>query len=337
MDQADSTIDVEKAPDVVFSDAAAPPTNLTNTTTFVEAAALLSLWSVLVINEGAIRLVDSNPAGMLSESGRPDPVVVFLGGLFEVIFGLVGLAIGIAAFIFRWYSTPVTKLGIFISSLLGYYVFFVFVFIQPSFRAGDLEDTILEGLSIDQSKFLIVMGILTSFHFCLALQGGQFVFFARLICAGTGRDFLKQNTGNTMRAIFWNANLGLSGLWTLIAGSLIHAEAGGGKLPAPFLAPPHVGRLPSMTIWTGILMILCGLVGIGLAASKMRVPYMYYILALYTYLSAFLNFTIVQFGFVDGAPSGPVALHAGLVFMVVFLGPYFVHLASIENDAMKHA
>lgn len=337
MNQADSKIDVEQAPDAVFSDPAPVPTNLCNTTTFVEAAALLSLWSALVINEGAIRLVETNPAAMLTEGGRPDPIVLFLGGLFEVIFGLVGLAIGVAAFIFRWYSTPVTKLGILISSLLGYYVFFVFVFVQPSFRAGDLTDSILDGLSVGQSKFLIVMGILTSFHFCLALQGGQFVFFARLICAGTGRDFLKQNTGNTMRAIFWNANLGLSGLWTLIAGSLIQAETGGGKLPAPFMAAPHVGRLPSMTIWTGILMIVCALVGIGLAASRMRVPSMYYILAMYTYLSAFLNFTIVQFGMVEGAPSGPVALHAGLVFMVVFLGPYFVHLSSIENDAMKHA
>lgn len=163
------------------------------------------------------------------------------------------------------------------------------------------------------------------------------MFFARLICAGTGRDFLKQKSGNTMRAIFWNVNLGLSGLWTLIVGSVIHANVGGGTLDEAFEAPPHVGRLPGMTLWTGILMIVSAAVGVGLAASKMRVPYMYYLLAGYTYLSAFLNFTIVQFGMLPDPVPGPIALHAGLVFMVVFLGPYFVHLASIENDAVKHA
>lgn len=338
MDQTNSNdIAVEAGPPQVFSESPSEPTKLTHTTLFLEAAALLTLWSVLVVNEGAIRLIDSNPVAGLSGGGRPPPVVLFLGGLLEVAFGMTGLFIGMAAFVFRWYNTNVTKLGIAISTLFGYYVFAVFVFIQPAYRAADLTDPMLEGLTIGQSRLLITMGIFTSFHFCLALQGGQFVFFCRLICAGTGRDFLKQNTGNTMRAIFWNANLALSGLWTLITGVVVHANVGGGTLDAPFQAPPNVGRLPSMTIWTGVLLISFGLTGIAIAVRKMRVPSMYYIFGGYTYLSAFLNFTIVQFGLLNMAPAGAVALHAGLVIMVVFMGPYFVHLASIENDAAKYA
>lgn len=330
-------IAVEAGPPQIFeeSPSLSLPSKTTNTVLFLEAAALLTLWSALVINEGAIRLIDSNPAGGLSEGGRPPPVVLFLGGLLEVVFGLVGLCIGMAGFIFRWYDTNVTKLGIAVQTLFGYYVFAVYVFVAPAYRAADLEGPILEGLSIGQSRLLIAMGIMTSFHFCLALQGGQFVFYARLICAGTGRDFLKQNTGNTMRAIFWNANLAFSGLWTLITGAVLHANLGGGTLDVPFEVPPHVGKLPSLTIWTGLLLLLFGLAGVALAVSKMRVPSMFYITAGYVYLSAFLNFTIVQFGVIDGAPSGPIALHAGLVFMVVFLGPYFLHLASMENEAKQ--
>lgn len=326
---------MEAGPPQVFEESPSLPSKTTNTVLFLEAAALLTLWSALVINEGAIRLIDSDPAAGLSEGGRPPRVVLFLGGLLEVTFGLIGLYIGMAGFIFRWYDTNVTKLGIAVQTLFGYYVFAVFVFVQPAYRATDLTEPMLEGLSIGQSKFLIAMGVMTSFHFCLALQGGQFVFLARLVCAGTGKDFLKQNTGNTMRAIFWNANLAFSGLWTLITGAVVHANVGGGTLDAPFESPPNVGRLPSLTIWTGLLMLLFGLAGVALAVGKMRAPSMFYITGGYVYLSAFLNFTIVQFGVINAPPAGPIAVHAGLVFMVVFLGPYFLRLASMENEA-KH-
>lgn len=335
MAQDASNVPVETGESPVLAKKEESPQELTNSRFFLEAAGLLALWSVLVINEGAIRLIASNPAAGLSRDGRPPPVVLFLGGLFEVIFGLIGLFVGVAGFIFRWYSTNATKLAIAVQTLFGYYVFAVYVFVQPALTASDLEAPALEGLTIGESKFLIALGVLTSFHFCLALQGGQFVFFVRLICGGTGRNFLMQRTGNTMRAIFWNMNLALSGIWTLITGGLINASVGGGKLDAPFAFPPNVGRMPGLTISTGIVMILYGLAGASMAGMKMRVPGWYYFVGGYVYLTAFANFTIVQFGLIEGASGGPVALHAGLVFMTVFIGPYFVRLAQMESAEKK--
>lgn len=334
MDAQTKDFDVENLKDEMSQRNEEPLTDLTRSAFFMEAAALLTIWSILVINEGAIRLVDSNPAAGFTD-GRPPNVVLFLAGLAEVFFGLVGLFVGMAGFIFKWYNTNVTKASIIIQTLLGYFVFAVYVFVRPAFQATDLTEPTLEGLTLGEQKFIIALGVLTSFHFCLALQGGQFVFFARLICAGTGKDFLMQKRGNRMRAVFWNANLGLAGVWTLITGALINSSVGGGKLNAPFQSPPNVGRLPGLTITTGLLMILWAAVGIFLAISSQPAPWPYFLLSGVVYLFAYLNYTIVQFGLIvpkpNGSFGGPVAMHGGLVYMVVFLGPYFLHLASKER------
>lgn len=333
-------VDVEalKDSDNVFEQKPLSEGDRTSSAFFIEAAALLTIWSLLVINEGAIRLIDTNPSAGL-EGGRPPQLLVFLASLAEVVFGLVGLFVGVAGFIFRWYSTTWTKVSLLLQTILGYFVFAVFVFVRPAVRAIDLTEPTGE-LTLGQEKFLIALGVLTSFHFCLALQGGQFVFFARLICAGSGQNFLMQNTGNRMRAVFWNANLGLAGLWTLITGALISANVGGGKLDMPFESPPNVGRLPALTIATGILLIVFAAKGIVLALSNKPAPWSYFLLSGIVYLFAYLNWTIVQFGLIgkpnEVGPSafgGPVAMHGGLVYMVVFLGPYFVHLASKERKA----
>lgn len=316
-------------PEKVVSDAAQ---DYTATPFFLQAAAMLTVWSVLVINEGAVRLVGSDPGAGLSREADLSPIVLFVGGVGEVVFGMAGLAVGVAALIFRWYNTNAVKLAILTQTLLGYYVFIVFVFVQPAVGAANLESGLVGGqLSLGESKFLITLGILTSLHFCLALQGGQFVFMVRLICGGTGKDFLRQRSGNRMRAVFWNMNLGFSGLWTLITGALIHAKVGGGKLDDVFVSPPNVGRMPLMTIYTGLAMMLYGFGGAAMAGLKLKVWRWYYVIGGYLYLTAFLNFSVVQLASIAGFSGGPVALHAGLTFMVVFLGPYFVHLAEMED------
>jgi len=139
-----------------------------------------------------------------------------------------------------------------------------------------------------------------------------------------------------MRAYFWNGNLAFSGLWTLIAGIIVSANADeSGRLSTPYFGPPNVGVLPGMTVWTGLLLLVWGTLGVILAARGRVVPMMYYVMTAYVYISAYLNYGIVQFGLFttpdgEASPSGAVALHNGLVFMTVFLGAYFLNLMSTE-------
>lgn len=305
-----------------------------NSKYFIEAAGLLTIWSLLVINEGAIRFAGLPTATSLA-GGRPANGALFAAALMEIIFGLIGLAIGASALVTKWFNANVMYAAMGLQTVMGIYVFLMYVFIQPIYRSIDIGEATVApplrpGFSDSENRALIAMGILTSFNWCLALQGGQFVFLARLAVGGTGKNILMQKTGNFMRAIFWNANLALSGLWTIITGAVVIAQIGGGKLEIPFIFPPNVGVLPGLTIFTGILVMLWGLAGIGFAAGKMKAPAGYYYGSFIVYLFSYLNYTIVQFGLLDETPVGPVSMHGGLVFMVTMLGPYFVHQANKE-------
>ncbi|PXF44204.1 hypothetical protein BWQ96_06064 [Gracilariopsis chorda] len=305
------------------------------TLAFMETAALLTLWSLLVINEGAIRFTQSNPSvGITRRDPNNAPVVLFfIGGLLEVAFGLIGFFVGAAAFVLRWYNTSVTKVSMALQSAMGWFVFIVFVFVQPAFRASsDAPMPPNPGFTQGEFRFFVTLGILTSFHFCLALQGGQFLLFGRLVSAATGRDFLKQQSGNKMRAMFWNGNMAFAGLWTIITGAMVQSKLPNGQF---FVSPPNVGTLPEFTIATGVAMLLWGVAGMGVAASGMSVPSLYYMLSGAVYLMAFLNFSIAQLAQQDltiAAPlDGATALHAGLAFMVTTIGPYFVRQAEKER------
>lgn len=300
------------------------------TAALLDAAAFLSLWSLLVINEGAVRLVDASPAADLTIGG-PSIGVRFTGGLFQVIVGLAGLFVGVAAFVRKVQSPAITMAAMALQAVLGAYVFVVYVFLIPAFRASNLTEPIMSGLSLGQSRFLITLGILTSFHFCLALQGGQFMFAARLLSVGTGRDVLRQRPCTRMHAVLWNANMAAAGLWTFATGMFVRINVGG-SLNEPFRSPPNVGMLPGMTTWTGIIMMFWAAVGIIITLSRSPVPGFYFPVTAYVFLECLLNYTIVQFGLIEDADGGAVARHVGLVFVVVFLGPYFVQVAARERE-----
>ncbi|KAI0566948.1 hypothetical protein FGB62_5g549 [Gracilaria domingensis] len=76
------------------------------------------IWSVLVITEGALRVVTSNPSVDLFDE-RPPSFVPFLGGLFEVTFGLLGLFIGMYALVLRRYNVRFIKICMVIQTVLG--------------------------------------------------------------------------------------------------------------------------------------------------------------------------------------------------------------------------
>lgn len=307
---------------------------------FLEAAALLLVWSILVMNEGALRFNETLPYNDLSVPLPATSIprgVFFIGGLFEVIFGLIGLFLAGSALVFRFFNAHLTMACMALQSLLGWYVFIVFVMVFPGNKAAILTGGQL-GLSIPLTRFLITLGLFTSAHFCLALQGGQFIFMARLITSATGKDFLKQKSGAKMRAVFWNCNIALAGFWTLITGAILNAkvEAGTFSLSRSFAFPPNVGASPGFTIFTGLIMLAFGAYGAAAAVTPLPTGFPYYITAAIVYLFAFLNYTIVQFGLLLLPGPGGIGMHNGLIFMIMTLGPYFLFQASKKEHVEEN-
>ena len=298
-------------------------------------AAILCIYSLLVLNEGAIRLNWVLPSVDLLLGGRPPKFLLFLAAMFEVFLGVVGLLVGLVALISNRYSAIATELVILIQFVLTLFVFSMFVFVVPIFRAIDLEETVLDGISLRQSRFLIALGLFTSAHLCLALQGGQFVFLVRLRCLATGRDWLHQKYGSVVRAVFWNLNMGFAGLWTVITGALLMSNIGTGRLAEAFLFPPHVGVLPVLTLVTGLAQIAWGVIGVLKAGMGQSVGRVYFIGSVVVYLNTLLNYVLLQFGLMKTANGGDVAIHAGLTFALTFIGPFFVFETYRERIGLK--
>lgn len=306
------------------------------------AAALLALWSALVLSEGTIRFVASDPARDLTPGGPGlSPLALFLGGASEAAFGLAGLVIGASSLLFGLNRPEVTASFLVMQTLLSIYVFFLYVFVQPALRARDLLEPLLPGMSVGSSRVLIAMGIITSFSFCLALQGGQFLMGARLLA------YQKQLVGsppglataatkhNRLRSAAWSVNMLVGGLSTVVAGALLAREVTGtSTFPAFFAAPPHVGVYPVLTLVTGLMMVAYAGLGVAAAAAG-RLYWALVAATLPTYVVMYLNFALVQVGGIGmGRAIEAAPLHSGLVAVTVALAPYFAAEWSKEREAM---
>lgn len=311
--------------------------NHSDKTEFKEAALLLAMWSILVTNEGVIRFIRHGTPSAPGLFSGPAPIrfwAPFLGGLFETIFGLFGLMVGLSAGVLGHYSRGLSLALVATQVVLGFYVFGDYVFAIPAFRIANEKPMLT--LSAGASRFVGVMGILTSVAFCLALQGGQFVFMSRMIAFSSERDFLKQRTGAKMRAIFWNLNYALAGLWaTLQAGVVISNLGAGLTKGGPFFAPPNVGRIPLYLLVTGLLMIVWPLLGVAITFTGRRgLVRTYAAASFFVFLAVHVHYTIGQLGFLGGpGPAAGASMHNGLVMMMAFLGPYFMLKDVQETEA----
>lgn len=297
---------------------------------FTESAWLLAFWSIGVMNEGVIRFVRFGlPGASQLFWGRPIRFwAQFLGGLFETIFGVFGLAVGLAAAVLGWYSRPITLLLLITQFLMGWYVFIVYVFVFPAFRIAD--STNLLGMSRVAHNAFGTFGILTSVAMCFALQGGQFVFICRLIAYGGPTDFFFQRTGARLFAMLWNLNYALAGFWAFIGASIIIDNKGGRLTNGAFSAPPNVGRIPVYLLFVGLLMFVWPLVGILISLkNKTEVVRKYIICSFIVWLIVYVHYTIGQLGFIanfrtSAVPATGASMHNHLTVMMCFLGPYYM-------------
>jgi len=316
---------------------AADPHRAGHTAKRQEAAALLALWSALVLTEGTVRFILTSPAQDLFPADRPvnvlPPFLPFLAALAECVFGLTGVFVGVGAAFFNAHNRTVTLAFLGSQTVLSWFVFIIYVFLIPSYRARYLEDPIFPFDTLSASRAFIIMGIFTSVTLCLALQGGQFAFGMRLLGhqSPPGKASATHAARAAARGVFWNGNMAFGGLSTAVAGGLLLANAAGnadgGRLTALFGAPPHVGVFPLMTLVTGLLMAVTGLVGVAASVTSGLVrPFL--ALTGVNYAFAYLNFTIVQVGAIR--PTGPPqagAFHSGLVLLTALIGPYFAYVA----------
>jgi len=310
-----------------------------------EAAALLALWSALLLTEGTVRFIQAGPSRELFPADRPadvvPPALPFLAALVECVFGLTGLLVGVAAAFFDSHSRPVTVAFLVTQTILSWFAFVIFVLLVPAYRVRYLADPLFPFDTVGQSRAFLLAAILTSVALYLALQSGQFAFGMRLLGyqAPPARASSGQASKAAARGVFWNVTMVCGGLATTVAGLLLLVNAAGrggaGRLDAAFSAPPHVGVFPVLTTATGLLMVVTGLVGVATcAARKLLHPFL--ALSVANFLLMYLNFTIAQVGAIR--PTGPPevgAYQSGVVVVAALIGPYYTYRAQLARHEVR--
>lgn len=314
---------------------------------YLEASALLLLWSFMVLIEGTVRL-NSLPLSDLGNqlTDRAHPVALFVGALGEILFALIGLALGVMGLVFRWYNGHVIKLAMLVQAVLGIYVFTAFAVVNPAYVAANPNENfdfakVEDGIPTRSLfRWLTACGIFTAIHMCFALLGGQFMLMARMVGAASGDDFLKALSGTKLRAVFWHINWALAGFWTFVFGCSWRANEGTATADlfplAGAFAPHFPGNIGYM-IFVGLLVLLYAAVGAALAIKRMgKVIVLSYLMGVgVVFLFEFVNYSLVQFGKADVALSGPSAVLASLTVAVTALGPYFLWQVEKEVEDVK--
>lgn len=89
----------------------------------------------------------------------------------------------------------------------------------------------------------------------------------------------------------------------------------------PFVSSFSVGVLPGLTVFTGIVMLIWGIIGVTLAISYDAPTY--FIGTNYIF-HHFAKLRVLQFSFLKEPSSGSATLHDGLAFMIIFKGAFLV-------------
>eukprot|EP01102_Stenamoeba_stenopodia_P010521 TRINITY_DN317_c0_g1_i1.p1 TRINITY_DN317_c0_g1~~TRINITY_DN317_c0_g1_i1.p1 ORF type:complete len:311 (+),score=34.93 TRINITY_DN317_c0_g1_i1:204-1136(+) len=233
----------------------------------VKIVGLAAIYSILLLNEGTVRLIRSaTPDHEHSYGGSHTEfplVVLLIGAVFEVLIAVVGILVALASLLYEVEHIWFTKSAMVLNSTIGWFYFVVYVFADPAFNINRKEPEDFP-LSRSYTTGARVMSIIASFCFCMAVLGGQFVFLH-----GMAQFQLKKEDEVLTKRYYRSRLIGysllplLSGLSILTMGAILQDQAGAGKLEfGPYVYPPCIVWYPELTIVTGILLFLFGVYGV---------------------------------------------------------------------------
>lgn len=238
-----------------------------------ESAAMLTVYSVFLLVEGCWRFLFSKNyhdiygtwAGNDSDVNPNFPAVVLLiGAAFELLFAAYGLWLGVGHLLFEWGNATATGILLLLQLLLGAYTFIVWTIAFPAF----LEDQVYSNatqfyfFSEDQMHAARVFGEIFTIMCWSGIMWAAQIYFALALYRyqlnthkGNDTPSYRMRLGVFAAIIFW------SGLSILILGGLFRDNLGAGQYGDQWIYFPNVIAYSAITIVTGILLIIYGLLG----------------------------------------------------------------------------
>jgi len=236
------------------------------------------------------------------------PVLLLLGGLCEIFFGMVGLWVGLGHYLFNMKSSLVTTALLVKQLVLGAFTWLIWTIAYPAFndhRLSGLDNISVPFFNRTEAHSARVFGqIITAMCWCGILQGGQFMFALALSRVQNDTHSDKyNNTSYKLRMSIFTALIFASGLSTFIVGCLFRQHDGAGNYGGSWYYFPNIIGYSELTIISGIILMIFGLLGVVLVHRPTFLQ-QYYYFAIFTWCWLLFAHNLAQLAQVE-LPSFP--------------------------------
>jgi hypothetical protein len=266
------------------------------------------------------------------------PILLILGAVFEVFFGMVGLLNGLGVLCFGVNSPAATIVTMTSQLVFGWFTLCVYVFALPAFnQRHNQSPPVFPSGAFDehQQRVAVAWGyIIGSITYCFSMQGFGFFVALQLYLAQVGKRE-SAPVKSFPRLVTYSLIVLFGGVGMLVLGGMVRKEEGVHLINGVYVYPPNIVKYANLTIVSGVLLVSYALFGLVCAFQKgLSRFYLGYAVIVWLYLIT--GHIMTQLG-LAGTDFAFVAPALGvLTTSVVFAPAYFAyHLDAPAGDVSK--
>jgi len=279
-------------------------------------------------------------------------VLLRMASISHVLSGILGIWISIRVLISHVFHGGLTRIVFWLQVILGVFSLLISDVILPILTIIVMKASFsaVHVFSVEQSQLLLGLSsaIKLSSHWCLF--GSQLQLIYRLLstyldvsipCTINNSTLRKRRRKTQRRAIFWLMNLSMVGLFTILASLMILMGIGpsSASLPMEAIASLNLGIYPLVSVFAGFSMLIWGIAGTFIMlnnedGSISNLISIFVSTSPILYIIVLLNNSLLQnSGRKDAAFSSSLAAaNAGISFVLVHSGPFFMQKLAAEAD-----
>lgn len=274
----------------------------------LKASGLLLLWSALVTAEGCTRVsLVANPSAGLTADGAFPKLANLLAALGETLIGSLGLLVAVLTLLLKIRSAAIVSGFLVLQAVLGVFTVVIWVVAEPIDITRRLTAGIL-GFSLGLTRFILVLSVVVTLSWALAMIGGQFVMASRVGKLISGKT--ESPASHKLYALIGCVLPFLGGLGTFLIGVLTLAEADGSTPYLSVVLQTLTVFYPQLYITTGLVVMAWSLLGLaGVVTGSDGLMNLFNLGWFPVLLLMALNFALITGKVADGAAAVLSAYH----------------------------
>lgn len=301
---------------------------------YARVGAFVLTFSVLLVCEGISRcnIHIGTPHSLWSGNKvLYPPVMELIAAVCLTFYGLIGIAVGLTAVVFKAGNAVVTASYLAITFVFGWFFFCVTLGKFPF--DVDRAPVNLPGLNFAQSGGLKMLGMLGTFGLGTPLLGSHFFVVLHLLRIQQGKASKYTPGYYKPRVFFYGFLMICKGIAELAVGSILHRNIGSQRYLPPYVTLPFVVSYSQISIAVGLVVTLLGIACFVISIANLRrlvVPYA--IVSFFVVILQLACSDLTQIGLLSAFPSPPIfvgTIVAWNTIIMTLMPVYFLAYAHV--------